>query len=95
MINPRLYQSGPLIAILFLHFLFFWCYYLTWKFSSAVADKVIVTSKHNDDDQYIWESDASNFSIVPDPRGSTLQRGTQVRLVASIYLTWDSYDSEI
>lgn len=45
-----------------------------------VADKVIVTSKHNEDDQFIWESDASSFSIVPDPRGTTLQRGTQVSL---------------
>lgn len=40
-----------------------------------VADRVIVTTKHNDDEQYIWESDASSFSIVKDPRGSTLPRG--------------------
>lgn len=45
-----------------------------------VADKVIVTSKHNDDEQHIWESDASSFSIVRDPRDSTLGRGTQVSL---------------
>lgn len=45
-----------------------------------VADKVIVTSKHNDDDQYIWESDASSFSIVSDPRGPTLGRGCQISL---------------
>lgn len=45
-----------------------------------VADKVIVTSKHNDDEQHIWESDANSFSIVSDPRGSTLGRGTQVSL---------------
>lgn len=46
-----------------------------------VADKVLVTTKHNDDKQYIWESDANSFSIVEDPRGSTLKRGTQIRLV--------------
>jgi len=43
-----------------------------------VADRVVVTSKANEDQQYIWESDASSFSIVEDPRGATLKRGTQV-----------------
>ena len=47
--------------------------------SFLVADRVIVTSKHNDDKQYIWESDAASFSITEDPRGNTLQRGTTVR----------------
>jgi len=45
-----------------------------------VADKVIVTSKNNDDEQYIWESDADSFSVVKDPRGNTLGRGTTVTL---------------
>lgn len=45
-----------------------------------VADRVIVTSKHNTDKQYIWESDAGSFSIVEDPRGDTLKRGTTVSL---------------
>merc|ERR1740131_91039 len=45
-----------------------------------VADRVIVTSKHNDDDQHIWESDASTFSVTKDPRGNTLKRGTQISL---------------
>merc|ERR1712223_84563 len=53
-----------------------------------VADKVIVTTKHNDDKQYIWESDASSFSLVEDPRGDTLQRGTQITLV----LKEEAYD---
>lgn len=48
--------------------------------SFLVADRVIVTTKHNDDKQYIWESDASSFSIVEDPRGNTLGRGTTVTL---------------
>ena len=40
----------------------------------------MVTSKHNDDKQYIWESDSASFSIVEDPRGDTLKRGTTVSL---------------
>ncbi|KAJ8666834.1 hypothetical protein QAD02_008496 [Eretmocerus hayati] len=43
-----------------------------------VADKVVVTTKHNDDKQYIWESDSSSFSIIEDPRGDTLKRGTTI-----------------
>merc|ERR1719336_131123 len=53
-----------------------------------VADKVMVTTKHNDDKQYIWESDASSFSIVEDPRGDTLKRGTQITL----FLKEEAYD---
>jgi len=45
-----------------------------------VADKVLVTSKHNDDEQYIWESDSNSFSVIKDPRGNTLGRGTTVSL---------------
>lgn len=45
-----------------------------------VADKVTVTTKHNDDDQYIWESDSSAYKIIKDPRGDTLKRGTTVSL---------------
>ena len=47
-----------------------------------VADKVVVTSKHNDDEQYIWESDSNSYSVVEDPRGDTLKRGTTI----SVYL---------
>merc|ERR1719158_925638 len=56
--------------------------------SFLVADKVIVTTKNNDDKQYIWESDASSFSIVEDPRGDTLKRGTTITLV----LKEEAYD---
>ncbi|MCJ8743067.1 hypothetical protein PDJAM_G00089480 [Pangasius djambal] len=55
-----------------------------------VADKVIVTSKHNNGTQHIWESDSNAFSVIEDPRGNTLGRGTTITLVmkeeASDYL---------
>lgn len=43
-----------------------------------VADRVTVVSKHNDDKQYVWESDANAFSVADDPRGNTLQRGSHI-----------------
>lgn len=45
-----------------------------------VANTVVVTTKHNDDKQYIWESDSSSYSIIEDPRGNTLNRGTTISL---------------
>ncbi|CAK4616575.1 hypothetical protein LEN26_001531 [Aphanomyces euteiches] len=46
-----------------------------------VADKVRVVSKNNDDDQYIWESNANaSFTVIKDPRGNTLKRGTEITL---------------
>eukprot|EP00731_Ephydatia_muelleri_P000248 Em0001g248a len=49
--------------------------------TGIVADTVIVTSKHNDDKQYIWTSNGEQFSIAEDPRGPTLKRGSTVTLV--------------
>merc|ERR1712003_68170 len=46
--------------------------------SFLVADTVVVTSKNNDDEQYVWETDAASFSVSKDPRGDTLGRGTQI-----------------
>merc|ERR1712038_1774601 len=56
--------------------------------SFLVSDKVIVTTKHNDDKQYIWESDSASYSIAEDPRGDTLGRGTQI----SLFLKEEAYD---
>merc|ERR1712042_44104 len=53
-----------------------------------IADRVVVTSKHNDDEQHIWESDAASFSVVEDPRGDTLGRGTTI----SLYLKEEAHD---
>lgn len=48
-----------------------------------------VWSKHNNDEQYIWESKAANeFTLVKDPRGNTLGRGTRVVL----FLKEEAYD---
>merc|ERR1712178_633897 len=49
--------------------------------SYLAAQKVIVRSKSNDDEQYVWESSAGGvFTVKADTEGSKLGRGTEITL---------------
>merc|ERR1712047_38440 len=46
----------------------------------TIADKVTVTSKHNDDEQYTWESCAGGSFTIRSSNDDTLTRGTRIVL---------------
>merc|ERR1712003_395278 len=48
-----------------------------------VSDKVVVRTKHNDDEQYVWESEAGGtFSVRPNTKSPhQLARGTEITLL--------------
>ena len=49
--------------------------------SYLIADRVIVTSKNNEDEQYIWDSSAGGtFTIKKDLPDNNLKRGTKIDL---------------
>merc|ERR1711971_1484707 len=45
-----------------------------------VADKVVVYSKHNDDEQYVWESSAGGSFTIRSGDDADLNRGTKIVL---------------
>jgi len=53
-----------------------------------VADKVVVSSKHNDDDAHTWESSAGGSFIISPCNDPELKRGTKIVL----YLKEDQLD---
>merc|ERR1719329_900581 len=46
-----------------------------------VADRVVVHSKNNDDEQFVWTSEAgSSFTVAKDTEYTQLTRGTHIVL---------------
>ena len=54
---------------------------LLCPYCSAGGPHAQVMSKHNDDNQYIWESAADgNFAVSEDKENAPLGRGTLIRM---------------